>query len=197
MFASRPQFQAAMGAGEFIRPSFLQRGIYMLFRADTASSGLHRFLDSARAEPENRATRRKRRSRKNRSSRRHFENGTRRAVRRAFTAAEFYLGGMLPTLRVAAKTCVVAKSYVSAAVTILKTEDDMLKAAVLDGTVNLFAAAKAMAQTAEFIAAFRATDSADRYAFTRAVGTAAVWDDLIMPVLEGDAGTNGKEVAAQ
>jgi hypothetical protein len=153
----------------------------MLFRPPTASAGLPAFLTSAPVKPRNCP-------RRNRSSRRHFKSGTRCAVRRAITAAELYLADAVPTLHEAAEACGSTASYAAAAAIILEAEDDRLKAAILDGRVNLLAAAKAMRPLADLLAAYRATDSSDRLGFTRAVGTAAIWDELIMPALNSDAG---------
>jgi hypothetical protein len=160
----------------------------MLYRPSTASATLpSRFPVSAPAKPENRKTRRR-----NRSCRRHFDKGIRRSARRAFDAAGLYLAGIFPTLAAAAQTCVVAPHYVAAAAVILKVEDPALVSAILDGRVQLLTAAKAMKSMADFISAFRNADAADRFTFTQAVGTAEVWDHLIVPAIDG----SGKEVAA-
>jgi hypothetical protein len=163
----------------------------MLYRPPTACASMpSQPLISARAEPRNRKHRR------HRSSRRHFEHGTRRAVLRAFTAAQLYIAGTFPTLAAAAEACGTNTDYIAAAVIVLQTEDGALKAAVFDGTVSLLAAAKAMKQTAKLLAAYRAADGADKFAFARTVTAGAVWDELICPVLDDNAGTNRKEVDA-
>jgi hypothetical protein len=133
--------------------------------------------------------------RRHRSSRRHFDNGVRRSVRRAFDAAGLYLAGIIPTLAAAAETCAVAKHYVAAAVTILRLEDSALEAAILDGRVQLLSAARAMAPAANLIAAYRAADGADKFILGRAVTTGTMWNELISPLI-GEDNTNRKEVAA-
>jgi hypothetical protein len=164
----------------------------MLYRPPTASASLpSQFSISARAEPENRKTRRR-----YRSSRRHFERGARRAVVHAFTAARLYLDGTFATLRAAAQACGANTVYTAAAIIILKTEDETLKIAILRGVVHLPTAAKAMKEVAALVSAYRAAKHSDKYVFARAISVGTVWDEMIAPVLDGDAGTNGKEVAA-
>jgi hypothetical protein len=132
--------------------------------------------------------------RRYRSARRHFdENGTRCAVLRAITAAELYLGGKFNNMTAAARGCGSNEIYIAAAVTVLQTEDTALKTAVLNGTVNLFAAAKAMKQAADLLSAYRAANSSDKFAVSCAVSVGTVWDEMIVPVLD-DA--EGKEFTA-
>jgi hypothetical protein len=159
----------------------------MVYRPPTAGASLlSRLLSSAPVEPGNR-------NRRHRSSRRHFEHGTRRAVRRAFTAAQLYMAGVSPTLAAAAEACGANKRYVAAAITVLRTEDEALNAAVLDGTVSLLPVARAMRQTADLLSAYRAADGVDKYAVSRAISVGTIWDECIVPILD-DA--DGKEVAA-
>jgi hypothetical protein len=70
------------------------------------------------------------------------------------------------TLRTAAELCGSNAHYVAAAAVILKSEDRALQEAVLDGKVPLLAAAKAMEQTANLVAAYRAADNAIKSVFT-------------------------------
>jgi hypothetical protein len=155
----------------------------MLYRpAPTAvASRLSQLSASAPAEPASKKTRRH-----YRSHRRHFKDGVRRSARRALDAAGLYLAGIIPTLAAAAETCAVAKHYVAAAVTILKVEDPALEAAILDGRVQLLAAARAMKPAANLIAAFRAADHADTFNAARALTTGVIWDRMIAPVIDGD-----------
>lgn len=108
-----------------------------------------------------------------------------------------YLTGVVPTLAMAAESCGSTVAYITSAITVLKTEDPALMTAVLDGRVKLYAAAQAMKPLANLLSAYRNTDSSDRFAFTQAVGTAEVWDRLIMPALESDTNAGRKEVPTQ
>lgn len=151
-----------------------------------------RFPASAFAEPENRPTRRKQRSRKkNCSSRRHRnDRGQLRSVVRAFTAARLYRSGVFTTLRAATEACGVNTAYIVAAATVLKTEDFALMAATLNGTVQLLAAAKAMKQTADLIAAYRSGDDLAKLALGQAASVEAIWDEVVVPVIdEGGTGS--------
>jgi len=140
-------------------------------------------LDSIFVEPGNRADRRRLRSRRYRSARRHFEDGNRRAVKRAFIAAGLYTRGNVPTLRAAAESCAVAVNYVRAAIVIRAVRDPSLEQAVIRGEVQLFAAAEAMKPLADLMTAATFADSHVKVAFTKAVGPAIVWDDFIVPAL--------------
>ena len=85
------------------------------------------------------------------------------------------------TLRMAAELCGANVHYVAAAVTILQTEDHALREAVLAGKVPLLQAATAMKSTAKLIAAYRASDGADKFSFAQAVSPETVWDEVVEP----------------
>jgi len=167
----------------------------MLYRPNGASASLPPVSGFAFAEPENRTTRRKRRSRPRPSYRSQFKDGERRAVRRALTAAKLYLAGVVPTLATAAESCGTSVPYVRAAIVLLQAEDPKLVSAVLHGFVQLLPAARAMRSTARLISAYRAADSADKFAFGCAVPVGTVWDEVIVPVIDED-GTGGRHSPA-
>ena len=118
-----------------------------------------------------------------RSSRRHFRNQQRAAVIRGVTGAKLYLDGTLPTLATAATACGSNAHYVSAAVTLLKSENSTLLSRALCGAMPLLAAASEAKRVARLISAYREASADDLAGFARAVGPADVWDRVINPVI--------------
>jgi hypothetical protein len=154
----------------------------MLYRPDAT------FSSPLPGEFENRASRRKRRSRRNRSSRRYFEHGYRRAVWRAFTAAERYAQGEAHTLHDAAESCGSNVRYVVAALKIQAVEDLDLEMAILADKVRLLDAAAALTPLANLMVAAAAADADTKVAFARAISPEVLWDSYIVPAL-GNEGT--------
>jgi len=124
------------------------------------------------------------RSRKYRSARRHFQGGQRAAVIRAATAAQIYLVHR-KSLADAALCCGSNPHYVHAAVIVLQSEDEPLLQRVLSGDVSLLAAAKQVRQVAELVAAYRKTSAADHVAFARTIGPTVLFDDMLVPAVDG------------
>jgi hypothetical protein len=67
-------------------------------------------------------------------------------------------------------------------ITVLKSEDAKLKAAILTGAVSLLAAGQAMRPMANLLAAYRAADRSDKVTFSRVVSLGTLWDEIISPV---------------
>jgi hypothetical protein len=63
-----------------------------------------------------------------------------------------FLGGTFHTMTEAAEATGSNTIYIAAAISVLRTEDGALKAAVLAGRVSLLEAARAMKQTANLLA---------------------------------------------
>jgi hypothetical protein len=116
-----------------------------------------------------------------RSSRAHFRKDRCAAAVRAFTAAELYLTGKVPTLADAALGCGSNVAYIIAAITLVRSEDAALRERVLRGAVPLLAAARQAQQMAKLIAAFRNASAGDRVAFARAVGPTVLFDTVLVP----------------
>jgi hypothetical protein len=91
------------------------------------------------------------------------------AALRAVTAARLYSRGELPTLVQAAIACGSTPTYVNAAVTILRAEDEKLLAAVLAGLRPLVPAAHTVRRQADLLAAWRAADDQARAVLRREV----------------------------
>jgi hypothetical protein len=118
-----------------------------------------------------------------RSPRRHFRNQQRTAVIRAVTAARLYASGAAPTLSAAATACGSNVHYIAAAVILLRAEDSTLLDRALRGAVPLLAAANQAKRVACLVDAYRAASADDLVAFTRIVGPASIWDNVIAPVI--------------
>jgi len=130
-----------------------------------------------------------RRPRRRRRNQQRLKDGTRAAACRAIMAARIYHSSMVSTLHAAAVGCNVSIPYVRAALVVLQTEDAALLQAILDGKVQLLAAAAAMKGTAALISAYRDADPIDKHAFGCAVQVGTVWDEVISPLL-GERGAS-------
>jgi hypothetical protein len=126
---------------------------------------------------------RRRRRGHRRSPRRHFRNRQRAAVVRAVTAGRLYASGAVSTLAAAAIACGSNVAYVAAAVTLLKSENNVLLDRALHGATPLLAAASEVGAVARLVSAYRGAGSDDLAAFTRTIGVANVWDQILVPVL--------------
>jgi hypothetical protein len=124
------------------------------------------------------------RPRKYRSARRHFQGGLRAAVIRAVTAAQIHLEHG-KSLADAALRCGSNPHYVHAAVIVLQSEDKALLHRVLSGDVSLLAAAKQVQQVAKLVAAHRKASAADRVAYARTIGPTVLFDDMLVPAIDG------------
>jgi hypothetical protein len=142
----------------------------------------------------------RRRRRQRKSARRHFRNGWRAAAARAFTTAELYLNGRIPTLATAAARCGSNVPYLQAAIILIRdetaTDPQMIRESVLVGHTPLLAAAhqarrrqKAGHFTVEELAAsWRRWSPGERATFGRSVGVAEIWDHAIEPVISEERG---------
>jgi hypothetical protein len=104
-------------------------------------------------------------------------------VVRAITAARLYASGAVPTLAAAAIACGSSVPYVAAGVTLLKSEDSGLLDRALRGAMPLLVAARGARRVARLISAYRGALSDDLVTFTRTIGVANVWDEIIVPAL--------------
>jgi hypothetical protein len=93
------------------------------------------------------------------------------------------MDGTLPTLAAAAIACGSNVRYVSAAVTLLRSENSALLSRALCGTMPLLAVASEAKRVASLVSAYRAASADDLAAFTRIIGPANVWDNTIAPVI--------------
>jgi hypothetical protein len=75
------------------------------------------------------------------------------------------------------------RAAVSAALTILHTEDVTLAASVLAGRESLFRAASRVRGRVKLIETFRAATAADRVALGRVIGATQLFDAAIAPAL--------------
>jgi hypothetical protein len=121
--------------------------------------------------------------RKYRSSRRRFRAGRCAAALRGITAARLVAMGLATSLQEAATVCGSCPMYVAAAVTLLKAENPVLIERVLAGRVSLLAAARQARPTSALVHAYRQASDADRVAFVRTVGAAALFDGAVAPAL--------------
>jgi hypothetical protein len=144
-----------------------------------------------------------------RSARRHFRSSRRVAVVRAFTAAELYLAGKVPTLVAAAESCGSNIHYVQGAIILIKDENPargtsaeastlIRRHMVLHGYVPLLVAANQARQQRkaktnasfdsltvdEVVAAWRAWLPEQRAEFGKGAGIAELWDGSIAPVID-------------
>jgi hypothetical protein len=104
-------------------------------------------------------------------------------VLRAFTAAQLYRDGKIPTMALAAQCCGSGVVYVRSAVVVLQSEDRSIRERVLRGWVSLHAAAALMAKRAAIIAAYRAGAGADRIAAMKTIGPTTVFDNDLVPAM--------------
>ena len=141
------------------------------------------FPRSASHPKPNGSHRHRRRRDHRRSPRRHFRNRQRAAVVRAVTAARVYASGVAPTLAAAAIACGSNVAYVAAAVTLLKSEDGVLLDRALRGATPLLAAASEAGAVARLVSAYRGASPDDLATFTRTIGVANIWDEILVPVL--------------
>jgi hypothetical protein len=123
------------------------------------------------------------RHRKYRSSRRRFRAGRRAAVLRAITAARLVAIGLATSLQEAAEACGSCPAYVSAAITLVKTEDSSLINRVLAGRVSLLAAARQARASSLLVHAYRTASDAERVAFVRTIGATTLFDGAVVPAL--------------
>jgi hypothetical protein len=115
--------------------------------------------------------------------RRHLDNGENAAARRAFTGATLYLQGAVPSLIAAADASGSNPAYVKAMVILLRSEDSRLLRHALRGNVPLLIAAKRAKPVADLVTAFRAAGPTDLSTAGSIVGSAAVWDGMISPII--------------
>jgi hypothetical protein len=121
-----------------------------------------------------------------RRRRRHFRNGHRVAVVRAFTAARLYLNGQVPSLASAAEACGSNIRYIAAAVVLLKGDDPSLPDRVIKGWDSLTETANRVRKIVNVEAAvssWRVWTPEQRAEFGRGAGVADIWDDAIVPTI--------------
>lgn len=109
--------------------------------------------------------------------------GRRSAVERAFLAADLHRGHISltrPTIGQSAVLACVCPPYVRAAIKIATDID--VRQAVLTGRRLLLDTTKA-ADPESLIAHFKRASSAERLEAARAIGPAAIWDELISPLI--------------
>jgi hypothetical protein len=112
-----------------------------------------------------------------------YKDGYCTAAVRALTAGRLIIKGEAPTYRAAALRCGSTATYVRAAVTLLRSENRSLIAAVARGNVPLLAAARGMQQLGTLVWAYRQASAADRVAFAKAVGPTVLFDTSLVPAL--------------
>jgi hypothetical protein len=114
----------------------------------------------------------------------HKRNGVCLAALRAFTAAQLYLAPENTfDLAECALRCGSGVVYVRAAIVLLEHDDPTLIDAVVHGRINILAAAKPIAAEMRLVAAFTAASPKARAAAGARIGSAAVWDSLIVPTI--------------
>jgi hypothetical protein len=88
-----------------------------------------------------------------------------------------YAAGAIPSLGLAAASCGSNVTYVSAAITLLKSEVDL--GCVLKGHIPLLGAAAQAKRVADLVAAHRNATKRDRIIFMRTCGTDNILDELV------------------
>jgi hypothetical protein len=110
-------------------------------------------------------------------------HGKRSAVERAFVGADLKRSCAAlinPTIKQAACLAGVSVPYVAAAV--LVADDQTLREAVLAGDVGLLEAARANAPES-LVAHFMRSTPEQRLECARAIGPAAIWDSMLVPII--------------
>jgi len=125
-------------------------------------------------------------------------NGQRLAVLRATTGWRLYASGAAPTLRAAARSVGSNSRYLAAVGALLAAGNTSLLNRVLAGGVPLLAAAAQAKQLAKVTAAYKAkladdlplhlaqSTPAERTKAARALGAEAIWDEMIVPLIQED-----------
>jgi hypothetical protein len=111
-----------------------------------------------------------------------FRNGYRLAARRAYAAARLVLDKGLTAID-AADWCGSNPAYVGAMVTVIKSQDEFLLAAVLAGYVPVLTAAAQVKGLAKLVAAYTTAAAETKAAFGRTIGTENVFDEVIAPAI--------------
>jgi hypothetical protein len=112
-------------------------------------------------------------------------DGQRRAALQAVTAARAYLDKLpwAPTIVIAAKCCGSTPVYVSAAIVILRSNNEHALQLVLRGNWPLLETAARLKPRVRLIDAFDRASASDRAALGRVRSVSAIWDELILPAL--------------
>lgn len=103
----------------------------------------------------------------------------------AYTGANLYLSGAVPTLAIAAAATGSCVPSVRAMVTLIQSGDHKLIRHVLLRHIPLLEAAKRIEPVVKLVAAYRAakSDPKNLAMFGNIVGSADLWDNVIMPTL--------------
>jgi hypothetical protein len=102
---------------------------------------------------------------------------------RALTAAQLYLDGKVPSLAAAALSCGSCRTYVQAALILLRSENATMVERVRRGHLLLPVAAKQMKQVADLVAAYRIARGEDRVLFAKIIGPTTLFDTALVPAL--------------
>ncbi len=122
-------------------------------------------------------------SMRHRSSRRHYKGGQCAAALRAITGAKLYINNSIQTLAEAAISTGSNIRYVTAAVTLIKSENQILIDRVLRGHVTLLSAAAQVRRVADLVSAYRAASTDDLVALGRTVGPEQLFTNVIEPAI--------------
>jgi hypothetical protein len=122
-------------------------------------------------------------TKKRRSRYRRTRAGRCAAAVRGVTGARLYLDHKVPSLAAAALCCGSCRTYVQAALILLRSENATMLERVLRGHLPLQVAAKQMKQVADLVAAYRTADAADRVAFAKTIGPTTLFDSALVPAI--------------
>jgi hypothetical protein len=114
---------------------------------------------------------------------RRFRHGRCAAAVRALTGAKLLLKGEMPNLVMAAEATGSNPGYIAFMIIVLQSEDHVLLHDVLAGMISLHKAAKWAKPVADLVVAHRRANASELARYGRAVGTAELWDETIVPNL--------------
>jgi len=130
-----------------------------------------------------RGNRHARRSAQHRRRRHQIRNGRRIAAVKAFEAAKGYLVGRFPTIQEAALCCGSNHIYVAAMLVLVRAEATEAIEKVLVGSLDLLVMARKLKPASLIIAACRHATATDLEISGRTLGSAMIWDTMVMPTL--------------
>jgi hypothetical protein len=119
----------------------------------------------------------------------HHTKRTRTATLRAFTGAKLRLGIPIsaPSLNRAAILVSSTPGYISAAITIIKSEDSKLIERVKRGHIGILEAAAQVRNCAQVLSAMRKATPADLIAAAKTYGVDDLFENTIVPASVNDA----------